>query len=60
MQTVLRKLMTAALIAALAGGAVACKRTGSNDTAGTAGTGGPAATSNTMAPPAGAASGSSQ
>jgi hypothetical protein len=52
--------MTAALIAALAGGAVACKRTGSNDTAGTAGTGGPAATSNTMAPPAGAASGASQ
>ncbi|MDR6418353.1 hypothetical protein [Paraburkholderia phenoliruptrix] len=60
MEPVLRKAMAAVLIAALAGGTLGCKRSGSNDTAGTAGMSGPAATSNSMAPPATAASGASQ
>ncbi|CAB3684226.1 hypothetical protein [Paraburkholderia rhynchosiae] len=60
MEPVLRKVIAAALIAALAGGTVACKRTASNDTAGTAGMSGPAATSDTVAPRMGAASGASQ
>ncbi|MDR6375952.1 hypothetical protein [Paraburkholderia strydomiana] len=60
MEPVLRKVMTAVLIAALAGGTVGCKRSGSNDTAGTAGTGGPAAMSSGTAAPMGGASAASQ
>jgi len=60
MEPVLRKAMVAVLIAALAGGAAGCKRSGTNDTAGTAGMSGPAATSNSVAPPVGAASAASQ
>jgi len=52
--------MVAVLIAALAGGTAACKRSGTNDTAGTAGMSGPAATSNSVAPPMGGASAASQ
>ena len=60
MEPVLRKAMVAVLIAALAGGTAACKRSGTNDTAGTAGMSGPAATSNSVAPPMGGASAASQ
>ena len=60
MEPVLRKAMAAVLIAALAGGTLGCKRSGSNDTAGTAGMSGPVATSNSVAPPMGGASAASQ
>lgn len=60
MERVLGKAMVAVLIAALAGGTFGCKRSGSNDTAGTAGMSGPAATSNSVVPPMGGASAASQ
>ncbi|CAD6559690.1 hypothetical protein LMG28727_06933 [Paraburkholderia kirstenboschensis] len=56
----LKKLFAAAFIAALAGGTVACSRTASNDTTGTAGVSAPTATSDSVAPHMGVASGASQ